>query len=244
MAHEINEGYMPLWHEHDPRVPPFGRVVEAHVEETTDGELKLIGVVEEFERGDSIPYDPSRQMFMRSNADGRLHITFDRSYRDTRSLALIRDIAAILGTQPQPEAKKALEPLSILVLTGTFVAGGIASGFFKEVGSDGYKALKDKIRLALARRKAKKKPYLFRFSALVGLEDRTVEVDFLLTEPTTEALERLFHSHLAVADSMLIDYLRTQPEVQRVVFDASGPKLEFSYAVRSDCVPLFLRPHY
>lgn len=242
MVREINEGYMPLWHEHDPRIPPLGRVAAAHIEQTPDGNLNVIGIVEEFERGDVIPFNPARRMFLRSNSDDRIHISFDRSYRDAKSLALIRDIGAILRSAPQPEAKKALEPLSVLVLTGTFVAGNIASGFIKEIGSDGYKLLKEKLRLLLARRKAKKRPYALRFSAFVGLDVRTIEVDFIVSDPTTEALERLFHSHLAAADSILIDYLRKYPEVQRVVFDATEAKLRFSYAVRSDCVPFFTSP--
>jgi hypothetical protein len=233
---------MPVWHEHDPRIPPLGRVAEAHIEEIPDGQLSLIGTIEEFERGDVVPYDSSRRMFLRSVDVDRLHIAYDRSYRDPVSQALIRDIGILLGTESQAEVKKALEPLSVLVLYGTFAAGGIASGFFKEIGSDGYKALKEKMKLLLARRKAKRKPFVFRFSAIVGLDHRTIEVDFIISNPTTESLERLFHSHLAAADSCLIDYLRTNPEVQRVVFDASGEAVEFSYAVRSDAVPFFAKP--
>ncbi len=238
MARDINEGYMPLWEEHDPRLPPLGRVMEAHVEPLPDGELALVGVLELFDRGDQIPFDPSRRMFMRS-VTGPLQVTFDRSYQDDKSLALIKDIAAILGTTPQPEEKKALEPLSILVLAGSFVLGGIATGFFKEIGADAYKLLKDKLKLLFALRRAKKQPYVFRFVAYVNAEGRTIEADFLISRPETEALERLFHAHLAEADTFLMRYAREHPQVQRVVFDAGETSLRFSYAVRSDAVPFF-----
>jgi len=242
MASDINAGYMPLWIEHDPRLAPVGRVVEAHIEPQPDGELALIGTIEEFESTDRIPFDPDRKMFIRSLDGLGLYLAYDRSYRDAISLALIEDIGKILGTTPQPEAKKALEPLSVLVLTGAFILGEISSGFLKQVGADGYKLLKAKLQLLLARRRAKKEPYIFRFSAMTSIDQRTVEVDFLISGATSDSLERPFHVHLAAADSMLIDYLPTHPEVQRVVFDATGAKLAFVFAVRSDAVPFFQRP--
>jgi hypothetical protein len=239
MVAQINTGYMPLWHEHDPRVPPMGRVAKAYLQEESHGETSVIGEIELFEPHENIPYDPSRRMFIESAPQAGLQLSFDRSYRDPISQALIQDISDIFGNAAQASLKKAFEPVSILELVGSFVLGGISAGFLKEIGADSYKLLKEKIKLLLARRKEKKKAYVFRFVAIISLDQREVEVDLLVSSPSIDALERLFHSHLAAADKSLLDLLPRHPEIQRVVFDASGPKLQFQYAVRSDAVPFF-----
>lgn len=154
MVADINSGYMPFWDNHDPRLPPLGRVAEARLEDDdSPGELRVVGVVEIFEPGDQIPFNSSRKMFMRSTDPERLTLSFDRSYRDATSQALIRDIGDLLNSDPTPEVKKAVDPLSVLTIAGTFIAGGISGGFLKELGADGYEALKEKLKLLLARRK-------------------------------------------------------------------------------------------
>src|SRR6266571_15652 len=56
MVQQINSCYLPMGLEHDPRVPPIGRVSSAQVVRLEDGEWAVDGDVEIFEEGDHIPF--------------------------------------------------------------------------------------------------------------------------------------------------------------------------------------------
>jgi hypothetical protein len=49
----IRSAYLPMWNNHDPRIPPFGRVVAAEVRQLSDGECAVEAEIEVFEEGDS-----------------------------------------------------------------------------------------------------------------------------------------------------------------------------------------------
>jgi len=241
MVDSINTQYLPLWTEHDPRIPPRGRVVDAHIEQLDDAEFAVVGTVEEFERGETVPFDRSRQMKI-VEAPETLRIEFDRSYRDKKSQALIADIAAILGTEPQPQVKKAVGPLSILTITAQAILGGITAAITKNLTDDALNRLKQKIALALKRRKDSKREYVFQLEFVVIVGGREVQVDLLATSPSEKQIRRIFDQHLAAVDSVLLRWLPTRPEVRRVVFDVGGEQPKFSYAVRSDVVVLYDGP--
>lgn len=241
MVADIKSSFMPLWYDHDPRIPPTGRLVDAHIEEREDGELAVVGFAEEFERGDVLPFDGTRLMKIASAPD-TLRLEFDRSYRDDASQALIADIAAILGTPPQVEAKKAVEPVSVLTLAAQAVLGGIVGAVSKTVTDEIWQKLKKKIALALARRRDKGREYIFQFRFVIIVGGREVEADLLATSPTDAQVDLIFKHHLAEADAMLLTWLPSRPEIRRVVFDAGGRNLKFSYALRSDVVAVFEGP--
>src|SRR5436190_1912965 len=46
MAEAINAHYIPFMTQHDPRLPPVGRIVDAHVEEIGGGHFALVAAVE------------------------------------------------------------------------------------------------------------------------------------------------------------------------------------------------------
>jgi hypothetical protein len=240
-ARQAKEAYLPLWTDHDPRIPPRGRVIDAYVQPQSDGELALIGVVEEFERGLSPPLDTAREMKI-DKLPVDLLVGVDRSYRDKTSQALLNDLVAILHVPIRPESKKALEPLSVLTLAAKAALGGIAAGFAARLGEDLYEQVKKKLALLLARRRQKNDDFVFRYRAEIVVSGHVVEIDFLATAPTEAQIDRIFKSHLATADAKLMSYLPAHPEVRRVVFDASGPDLKFAYAIRSDVYPIFDEP--
>ena len=242
MVQNVNAGYLPLWNNHDPRLPPLGRVVDARIVNENDGHASVWGTIEVFEAGEAFPFDTKRTMLQREPPADEILISFDRSYRDAKSQALLADLGALLRTRPQAEAKKALEPLSVLGIVGVFLLGQISIGFLGKVGTDVYDQVIKKLGLLFGRRRADGEPYVFRFVALVPSRNSFVEVELFANDPTTESMHRLFAEHLARADGYMMQYVPDHPEIQRVVFDASGPDLIFSFAVRSDCVPYFRGP--
>ncbi|HUB87370.1 MAG TPA: XkdF-like putative serine protease domain-containing protein [Verrucomicrobiae bacterium] len=134
----LNKNYVQMGVEHDPRHPPIGRFVEAWIEEQPDGVILLKGRGELFEESDKLPDSVEKFIVEREHAEGPLQISFDRTYNSDADQADIKSIANRFGSEPKQEIKKALEPLSILTIGGAFILGGIASGFFGQIGADAY----------------------------------------------------------------------------------------------------------
>ena len=51
MAEHISTAYLPFISEHDPRCPPFGRVINAKIVALPDGEHAIEAEIEVFEPG-------------------------------------------------------------------------------------------------------------------------------------------------------------------------------------------------
>ncbi len=56
MVESLNRSYLPVGVEHDPRVPPIGRVISAEVRKRDDGEFEVAAEIEMFEPGDRVSF--------------------------------------------------------------------------------------------------------------------------------------------------------------------------------------------
>lgn len=238
LVQDIKTAYIPLWVEHDPRIPPRGRVVDAWIKKLEDGESGVVAVIEEFEVGETPVFDGARRMKI-GEAECDLSIRFDRTYRDRQSRALIADLATLLKVAAKQESKKSAEPISVLTFIAKAALGKIAETFWSGLSDETYKAVKAKLGILFRNRRKKSDDYIFRYRCVVIVGGREVEVDFLATAPSDERIERIFKQHLAAADKILQEYLPEHPEIARVVFDAGGAELKFSFAVRTDAVPVY-----
>jgi hypothetical protein len=150
---QIHRTFVPLGVEHDPRIPPQGRLVRASIRKLEDGEYALDGEFELFEPQERVPLGPDdRQIPIRRFGDGEMHVEFDRLLRSELDQQDIKDIATLFRTEPTEEVKKSVDPLAILTVGGAFVLGGIAAGVLSRIGEDAYEALKGKIKAFFERR--------------------------------------------------------------------------------------------
>src|SRR5258708_6141776 len=51
----INRCHSPFVVEHDPRIPPIGRVLDARIKQLEDGEYGVEATIEMYEQGEEIP---------------------------------------------------------------------------------------------------------------------------------------------------------------------------------------------
>src|SRR5207245_5749517 len=61
LVDQVNDGWMPVVLEHDPRNPPVGRVVAAKLVRRQDESFAVEGEFELFENGDEIPLSENRK---------------------------------------------------------------------------------------------------------------------------------------------------------------------------------------
>ncbi len=226
--------------EHDPRHPPIGRFTEAWIEEQPDGVVVLKGRGELFEPGDTLPDSIERTIVEKEYNDAHLQIAFDRSYNSDEDRADINAIAKRFGSEPKQEIKKAVDPLSVLVIGGgAFILGAIGNGFFGQIGADAYTFLRDKLVSLIKRQRGKSKEQLLVFEFAVTHKGQKLFVHTILSNPADEQIET-FLKHTIYDLDAVIDSGSFSPKLHlsRLVYSYENGSLKFLYAVRKDGFPV------
>jgi len=235
----INRCHSPFVVEHDPRIPPIGRVLDARIKQLEDGEYGVEATIEVYEQGEEIPLiDDSKEIPLHNHRADKLEIRYDRNFRTVDDQLLIRDLASLFGTEPKEEIKKALDPLTVLTICGAFLLGGIAKGFLSKIGGDGYDLLKDRLKKLMGRKKSGEKEKLLSFQFTIQQGDYTMETELILTNPTDDDIERVLANGLEQMDLLLPKYCNPATGIKKVVFEYSEGAVKFTYGIRKDAVPL------
>lgn len=241
MAEKMSEYYIPFVVEHDPRIPPIGRVNSAQIRSRTDGEHELVAEVELFEQGDKPPLQgASKRLAIPKHDVGGLTVSFDRTYRFGEDQADISEIARLFSNPPIEECKKSLDPISVIRIAGIFAISSIAAGFFGQIGADGWNTLKGRLSNLFKRKANRAKGQLLILNAIIrdGSSD-PFEVQLILTDPTEDDITQSFPKALRLIDRTLPFYRRSCPEAGRFVFELKDGDAELMYLIRVDCLPLF-----
>ena len=239
LVESMSKSLIPVNIEHDPRIPPVGRITSGFVRQREDGEFEAIAVMELFD--DVVePMSPEdeREIVIRTNQHGPFHIWHDWAHRSSEDQRDIFAISQVFGTEAKYEMKKAADPIGLITIAGAFVLGGIASGFLKEIGSDGWKIVKSRLTSLFSRERQDKGERLLSFSITVEVGGTPIEIDIIHTKPSADEISEFLDEGLAVLDSVLPIYLENAKDIRRLVFEAKGKDLQVKFAVRKDCRPL------
>ncbi len=241
MADQINSQYIPMGVEHDPRIPPLGRLISAQVVQLEDGEYAVEGMGEIFEPQDKYELkNDGRVIPLHKLNTKNIEISFDRNYRDQEDQQIIKEIGMLLGSSPQEEIKKSFDPISILTIGGAFVLGGIANGFLRKIGSEAYDALKTKLSKLLKRKGQKRdKENLLVFSFLIDVEGTQIEIETVLTNPSEDDINEFFNTGISQLDHIVPDYLDGNSGVRRITAEYSNKEVKIKFGVRKDAIPIF-----
>lgn len=230
-----SDAYLPVLWNHDPRIPPIGRAIGAEVVRRDDGEFNLEAISEMFEAGE-IPSLSERMMLLRTFDHHRLTLVRDRSYEADSDL--FADLSENPNFSVELEGKKALEPISVLLLGMAGAASLFTAGFLNKMGADAYDALKVRIADLLSRRRRDRNEYLFVFEVQVERPGGFISIYCILDTPSIDDLHQFWAIGLAQLRTLLPLLIGAPPEISRFVFQFKEGKLIPAYAVRKDCVPL------
>ncbi|HST20475.1 MAG TPA: hypothetical protein VLR90_05130 [Blastocatellia bacterium] len=235
----IGRYHIPFIVEHDPRIPPIGRIAEAHIKQLEDGEYGVEATIEMYELGEDIPMiDDSREIPLHDHRADKLEVMYDRNFQTLDDQLLIRDVASLFGTEPKEEVKKAFDPLTVLTIGGAFLLGGIAKGFLSKLGGDSYDLLKDRLKKLMGRKKPGEKEKLLSFQFIIQYEDYTIETEMILTNPTDDDIERVLANGMQELDRVLPRYCNPASGIKKAVFEYSDGVAKFKYGIRKDAAPL------
>ncbi len=223
---------------HDPRKPPLGRLIEAKVVPLPDGEYGLEGISEIFEDGDlpeSLIGD-GRKIVTRVREIRTISVEYDKSHLNEDGQILLKTLQDINHAEVTEYNKKALEPVSLLIITaGTFVLGTIATGFLNKIGEELYLQLKNALIEYFNKKKQREQVLQFCFGVVYN--DLDLEVNLLLTNPSEAAITEIFQKGFMDLDVLLKDIdLETSP-VGRIVYNYEDGRISLNYEVRPDGVP-------
>jgi len=237
MVQQMQKAYLPMGIEHDPRVPPIGRMISATVTKLENGEYGVKGVWEIFDGQGSLELgDDEREIPLRTYRTDKLELIFDRTYSSVESQAAIKELADILKTNPQEEFKKCLDPLSVITMGGAFVLGGIAIGFLHKLGADTYDVIKSKLSKVLSTVPVKEK--------LLVIECQVIEVkdsfhlQVILENPTDSDLESLMRDGLHQLDEITSRYWKPSIGIKKLVCVYENNEVQLRFGIRKDAVPL------
>jgi hypothetical protein len=205
-----------------------------------DGEYAVDGISEIFEPSDTLASltGDGRKMNIEVDNVETFSVRYDRAFMSEEGKELLQELEDLSGQKPQPTIKKALEPISILLIgVGIFSLGAIGTGFFSKLGEDLYEKLKKTLVNYYEKKTSADQILDFRFS--IEKNNRVFEVHVLMSSPTEQIINDFFSEGISRIDETL-DFLYSElaKDVARVVLEYKDNKLTFSYAVRSDCVPL------
>jgi hypothetical protein len=242
MVEQINKYYIPQYYQHDPRIPPLGRAVHAELKQLDDGEYAVEATTQIFEAGDEIePDNTGRKMPLRRVDDESLHLVDDRSFATPEDQALIEELRCLVSGKKETEEKKALEPVSILQIAGLFIAGGIASGLLSKVGADCWDAFKRKLS-ELARKKSQERgECLLTFRCMLKQQTEPMSLEVILTNPSETDIDLFLRQGLQDLDRVTPQLLSVGRNLSKIVLKYSEGKLEVSFGVRRDAVPVYFK---
>ena len=134
--------------------------------------------------------------------------------------------------------KKALDPVSFLIIGGTFVLGSIASSFFGSIGRDGWEVFKKKLGEILAKKRTDTGEVVLQWDILLKKEHCSVTV--LATNPTMSDIDTLFDHHAQQIDSMVKKVLQMSSDIRVIVFEYQQDDLSIKYVIRRDGKPFLV----
>jgi hypothetical protein len=234
----INQQYTPVGVEHDPRIPPIGRVISAQIEKLPDGEFAVDGIVEIFDAEQEIEFKNDGREIPVEITGEAITISPDRSYLEPGDKESLLEVKELINGEIKPAVKKSVEPISILIIAATFIAGGIAQGFLSKIGEDIWDKFKVKLNGLVNSKTRIKKDRLLVFEFTVGAEDNPLCLETILTNPSESEINKFMNEGLKQLDIQTNRFFKHRHYLRKVIFEYKDNKLRVIYSLRKDGVPL------
>ena len=237
MAKQINKDIIPLGVEHDPRIPPLGRIIQGEVIKLEDGHFALEGTCELFD-GAELEDIGKREIKTRSFKS--LEIIADRNYRNKDDIVLLSEIKNLLNSKSPIgyEIKKALDPISIITIGGAFILGNVVNGFFGEIGADGYQLLKKKLGELFQKTKEGEKEKLFVFATTIKKGRNQIDFEVIMTNPTLEQIENFYETGIYQLEGLSKEVFDLNIPFKKITCEYPVNKLIFKFGVLKNGIPL------
>ena len=243
MVDQIGYQIIPMLWNHDPRLPPIGRLISARVEQLPDGEYALIGVTELFDPDEDIPILADGRDIPIHVPEDNIEVEYDRSYASHEDQEEIDRLVAVINGTKHESGKKALEPLSVLALVGIYALGKFADGFLQKIGEDAWDAFVASVRRLLRRKRTTTSEFVLQFQFVPGDLSFPLSVQVNITNPTDADLDLFLAEGIGYLDRLVPTLIEGRADIRSLVFEFSHGKTQYRFAIRNDAAPVILLPH-
>lgn len=238
LTNSINKYNIPINIEHDPRIAPIGRILKGYVREREDKEFEAVALLEFFDGEVDKIENNDKELRVHESLD-QLTIGYSFAHKNEGDLKGIKEIETLLNSQAIYEAKKSADPISIITLMGTFVIGGIATGFLNQVGSNIWNILKPKLIKLSSKNHKNDADDLLVFRILIKNFNISIEVEIILTNPVESDLDYFISETTHKLDRVLQDLITSNKDIRKIVFEQENSSLILKYALTNNGIPLF-----
>lgn len=240
LVYSLNKYNIPIMIEHDPRIPPIGRIIEGYVRQRQDKEFEAVAILEFFDSNLGEIENNGKELIIHKNQE-QFSIGYSFSHKNKNDLNEIQEVENLLNSSSSYEAKKSADPISIITLTAAFIVGGIATGFLNQLGANVWDALKPKLIKLSSKHQTINTDDLLIFRLLIKNFDITIEVEIILTNPIESDLDIFITQTIPKLDQGLEKLIASNEDIRKVVLEQKNTSLILKYAVTNNGIPLFLK---
>lgn len=240
-ADHINCGWIPVGIQHDPRIPPHGRVVRAEVKQRDDGVYFVEGTIQLFEPGDIISDNcEGRELPIQQLEHGEYMVKYDRTFEISSQIEDVARIAELFDVVPSYEMKKSIDPISVLTIAIGVALGSFSKSFFGKLGEELGSELAERLKaLFNANSKRGSSDQLLVFLFASDIDGSPVEFQVVLTNPTDAAIRAFLGQGVAELDRVAKRHCEKGTGIRRIVYEYEGGLLKTRFGVRRDAVPMY-----
>ena len=243
---QIKRNDMLSYFEHDFRNPPIGKTVNADLKKLKDKNYIVRGKFLLFEENDIGKVDFSKKKIAQKIAKKNvLEISIDRNFIIDKEIdELVDELDKTINSNHELhfEWKKSLEffPELMFNILVTFSITQLSSGFFTQIGIEGFNSLKN-----IIKKFKHKNIYDFQVHFKVDIEMKNnekieyIECLVIFTDPNEKSLENLLiRAFEKLEEKLKDDLFISKKPISKIVYNVKGDKIKFEYSLKPDGGPL------
>jgi hypothetical protein len=229
----------PIGVQHDPRIAPQGRIINAEIVPSGENEFFLQGKVEWFDVAlNELVDTEGKEIRIRTFAEPT--IIYDSHFKDPDIQELIYELSVLLKGRAEEEHKTENPFLSVLSIAASYPYGGIYKSFHRQFDRTGFKNFRVNLHYLLTR-KTKAEERIISFIASMAFGNQTIQAEILLTNPDSNTIIRFFNKSLKRFDAVFLKQFQPGKGIRKMVYAYKDKDFEFLYALRKDGLPLEAR---
>jgi hypothetical protein len=234
----FNEQYVRMTNEHDPRKIPIGRTIGCELIILDDGEYAAEATYELYDGLNPVEDDINKFLIIENaEQNENISIHIDGSYLKDGKYKKIKELNNLMRNKNDPSfnVKNSVEPLSVLIIAGSFIIGKICEGFFSKIGEDLFDQFKEKLFEALETQKDRKE-HVLQFSLNIKKGNEEYRANIFITNPKEEDIDTILKYGFQRLDSELGKYLA--PSIKEINIEYKNRKFEVTYFLNGKAKPL------
>jgi len=224
-----NEQYVRMTDEHDPRKLPIGRVIGCKLVQLSDGEMAAEAIFELYDGENPVEDDENKFIVFESTCQNEnITISFDDSYLVNGKFDKVEELNKQIRNHNDLSfsIKNSIDPLSVLIIAGSFILGKIFEGFLHKVGEETYEIFKKRLFETLEIQKDRNE-HVLQFALNIKKGQEEYRANVFITNPKKEDIDTVLKYGFKKLDSELGKYL--VPPIKEINIEFKNMRFEVTY---------------